>query len=68
MCVERSKFEPEDIKGQMQASCYSIRFGGSLIGAIVGNIYMYTFYVYICISVYAYAYFYFFICKLLFMI
>jgi Na+/melibiose symporter-like transporter len=36
MCVQRSKFEPEETKGQMQASCYSIRFGGSLVGAIMG--------------------------------
>lgn len=36
MCVQRSKFEPEETKGQMQASCYSIRFAGSLIGAIMG--------------------------------
>lgn len=36
MCVQRSKFEPEESKGQMQASCYSIRFAGSLIGAIMG--------------------------------
>jgi hypothetical protein len=36
MCVQRSKFEPEEIKGHMQASCYSIRFAGSLIGAICG--------------------------------
>lgn len=38
MCVERSKFEPEYSKGQMQASCYSIRFGGSLIGALLGTV------------------------------
>jgi len=37
MCVERSKFEPEETKGQMQASCYSIRFAGSLIGALLGT-------------------------------
>jgi hypothetical protein len=36
LCVERSKFEPDDIKGQMQASCYSIRFGGGLLGAVLG--------------------------------
>ena len=36
MCVQRSKFEPEETKGQMQASCYSIRFAGSLLGAIMG--------------------------------
>ena len=37
MCVERAKFEPEAIRGHMQASCYSIRFGGSLLGAILGR-------------------------------
>ena len=31
MCVERSRFEPEEIRGQMQSSYYSIRFGGSLL-------------------------------------
>lgn len=36
MCVQRSRFEPEESRGQMQASCYSIRFAGSLIGAICG--------------------------------
>lgn len=36
MCVQRSKFEPEATRGQMQATCYSIRFAGSLIGAILG--------------------------------
>ena len=37
MCVERAKFESEEIRGHMQASCYSIRFGGSLLGAILGT-------------------------------
>ena len=37
MCVERAKFEAEEIRGHMQASCYSIRFGGSLLGAILGS-------------------------------
>lgn len=36
MCVERSKYESESRKGQMQASCYSIRFGGGLVGALLG--------------------------------
>ena len=36
MCVERAKFESESVRGHMQASCYSIRFGGSLLGAILG--------------------------------
>ncbi|RYY81012.1 hypothetical protein EON63_16390 [archaeon] len=34
MCVQRSKLEPEAHKGRMQANCYSIRFAGSLVGAI----------------------------------
>ena len=37
MLVERSKFEKEAVKGQMQASCYSIRFFGGLVGAIAGT-------------------------------
>jgi MFS family permease len=36
MCVQRSKLEPEEEKGQLQASCYSIRFAGGLIGAVLG--------------------------------
>ncbi len=36
MCVQRSKFEPEESKGQMQATCYSIRFAGNLVGAVMG--------------------------------
>eukprot|EP00602_Paraphysomonas_sp_CaronLab_P004945 CAMPEP_0185027976 /NCGR_PEP_ID=MMETSP1103-20130426/13370_1 /TAXON_ID=36769 /ORGANISM="Paraphysomonas bandaiensis, Strain Caron Lab Isolate" /LENGTH=448 /DNA_ID=CAMNT_0027562197 /DNA_START=477 /DNA_END=1823 /DNA_ORIENTATION=+ len=36
MCVERSRFEPEDIQGQMQSSYYSIRFAGALIGSVLG--------------------------------
>jgi len=36
MCVERSKFECDKTRGQMQASYYSIRFGGGLLGAIAG--------------------------------
>ena len=38
MCVERSKFEDSAIRGQMQASCYSIRFFGSLLGAMLGTL------------------------------
>ena len=38
MCVERSKFEPEIIKGQMQATCYSSRFGGAVLGAVLGTL------------------------------
>lgn len=36
MCVQRSKFEPEDSRGQMQATFYSIRFAGGLVGAVLG--------------------------------
>lgn len=39
MCVQRSRFEPEMCKGQMQATCYSFRFGGAMLGAFLG---MYT--------------------------
>jgi len=38
MCVQRSKFEPIDSKGQMQATCYSCRFAGALIGATLGMV------------------------------
>jgi hypothetical protein len=27
-CVERSRFEPEDIRGQMQSNYYTLRFSG----------------------------------------
>ena len=37
MLVERSKFEKDPNRGQMQASCYSIRFGGGVLGAILGT-------------------------------
>jgi hypothetical protein len=37
MVVERSKFEAEERKGQLQATCYSIRFGASFAGALVGS-------------------------------
>ena len=36
MFVERSRFEDVKNQGQMQASCYSIRFGGTLIGSLLG--------------------------------
>jgi uncharacterized membrane protein YfcA len=36
MCVQRSKHEPEERKGKLQSACYSIRFGGGLIGAVLG--------------------------------
>lgn len=38
MCVERSKFEPDATRGQMQATCYSIRFFGSICGACLGTL------------------------------
>lgn len=38
MCVERSKFESDDDKGQLQASCYSVRFAGSVAGAVFGAV------------------------------
>lgn len=31
------QFEVDDRRGQMQASCYSIRFAGSLVGAVLGT-------------------------------
>lgn len=37
MCVQRAKFELDENKGQMQATCYSIRFAGGMFGAILGN-------------------------------
>jgi hypothetical protein len=36
MCVQRSKYESEIEKGQMQSSLYAIRFGGSVCGALLG--------------------------------
>lgn len=36
MCVQRSRFEHEDARGQMQASFYSVRFAGGVVGAIMG--------------------------------
>lgn len=38
MCVQRSRFENDDYRGQMQASFYSVRFAGGLVGAILGAI------------------------------
>ena len=35
MVVERSQFEPDGQKGQMQATCYSMRFAGSVVGALL---------------------------------
>jgi len=31
----RSKFEPESLRGQMQATCYSMRFAGGVFGALL---------------------------------
>ncbi|CAM9894602.1 unnamed protein product [Chrysoparadoxa australica] len=36
MVVGRSRHEPEGKKGQLQASCYAIRFAGSIIGCLGG--------------------------------
>mmetsp|Transcript_17451 Transcript_17451/g.38704 ORF Transcript_17451/g.38704 Transcript_17451/m.38704 type:complete len:584 (+) Transcript_17451:166-1917(+) len=36
MCVQRSKFEKDEQRGQMQATFYSVRFLGGLLGAILG--------------------------------
>lgn len=36
MCVQRSRFETDDSRGQMQASFYSVRFAGGLAGAVIG--------------------------------
>jgi MFS family permease len=36
LVVERSKFEPEERRGQQQASCYAIRFAGSMVGSVLG--------------------------------
>jgi hypothetical protein len=38
MTVERSKYESDADKGQMQASCYSVRFTGSVAGAVLGAV------------------------------
>lgn len=35
-CVERSRFENDSVKGQMQATYYTIRFGGGIIGSFGG--------------------------------
>ena len=34
--MERAKSEAEESKGQMQASCYAIRFVGCVIGCLGG--------------------------------
>ena len=38
MIVERSQHEPEHKRGQAQATCYSVRFFGSIIGSFAGCI------------------------------
>jgi len=38
MVVERSKYEPEHKRGQMQATCYSIRFAGGVLGSFGGSL------------------------------
>jgi len=35
--VERSKYEPEHKKGTAQATCYSVRFFGGMLGALGGE-------------------------------
>lgn len=35
-CVERSRFEPDAIKGQMQATYYTVRFAGGILGSFGG--------------------------------
>ena len=35
MVVERSKFEDEANRGQLQATCYSMRFAGGVLGALM---------------------------------
>ncbi|CAN0510014.1 unnamed protein product, partial [Laminaria digitata] len=34
--VEHARSEAEESKGQMQASCYAIRFAGSVVGCLGG--------------------------------
>lgn len=36
LCVERSRFEPNHRRGNFQSSCYATRFGGTLVGEILG--------------------------------
>ncbi|CAM9776430.1 unnamed protein product [Phaeothamnion confervicola] len=38
LVVERARFEEEDSKGQLQASCYAIRFLGSVLGCSLGAV------------------------------
>ena len=34
-CVERSRFEKDSVKGQMQATYYSVRFGGNIYSVML---------------------------------
>jgi hypothetical protein len=36
LCVERSRLEPETRRGEFQSSCYATRFGGTLVGEVLG--------------------------------
>jgi predicted branched-subunit amino acid permease len=36
LAVERSRYEPDAIRGSLQTSCYTIRSFGSIIGALLG--------------------------------
>jgi hypothetical protein len=36
MCVERSKFERDERRGQIQATGYCFRFAGGMFGSLVG--------------------------------
>jgi len=36
MVVERSKFEDNSQRGQLQTTCYSLRFAGGFVGALMG--------------------------------
>jgi hypothetical protein len=38
MVVERSKYEPDHKRGQTQATCYSIRFFGGMVGSVGGTV------------------------------
>eukprot|EP00968_Pinguiococcus_pyrenoidosus_P000796 scaffold47_cov258-Pinguiococcus_pyrenoidosus.AAC.123 len=39
LVVERAKFEPEATRGQTQATCYALRFVGSVLGASSGTVF-----------------------------
>uniref|UniRef100_A0A7S1TWA3 Major facilitator superfamily (MFS) profile domain-containing protein n=1 Tax=Phaeomonas parva TaxID=124430 RepID=A0A7S1TWA3_9STRA len=38
LAVERSRYEPSEGRGQMQATCYALRFFGSVLGAGTGTL------------------------------